>query len=124
MIGSGTSFLMVQGPSIESGQLYLARQILEKNGKKFLVAGMAAPLEIIGQLVDPEDEISDGYFTWCTWIEGDYEQVDKLVESTVDYPDLEFWIQIQDINITTAAGLAPDISFSRGVITGRNLAES
>ena len=107
-------------PTREAGEDFLSRQVLANGGKRFLTSGGTDSSDIIGALDSLDDESSEKDFYWNIMLQGEYSQIEKLVALSADYPELEFWIQIWDFDNPTPAGLAPDLSFSKGIITKRN----
>ena len=123
MSGFGRSFLSVKSPSLEAGESFLSRHILEAEGKKIFTLEGFEPSQILGEVDSLEDNCKKSDFEWNITFQGDFGRIEQLVELSAEYPDLEFWIQIWDFENPTPADLFPDFNFSRGVVTERNLGD-
>ena len=107
-------------PTRAAGEDFLSRQIFDKGGKQFLTSGGTDSSNVIGELDSLDDESSEDDFYWNIMLQGDYDRIEKLIALSADYPELEFWVQLWDFDNLTPAGLAPDLSFSKGLVTKRN----
>lgn len=114
---------MVMSPTRLAGEDFLSRQIFDMGGKKYLTSGGTGSSSIIGEVDYLDDESKENDFYWNITLQGDYDRIEKLVALSAEYPELEFWIQIWESDTLTPAGLAPDLSFSKGIITKRNLGD-
>lgn len=119
----GTSFLNVMGSSRESGEQFLSRHIFPNGSKSVLTCGGVERSNVLGEVEFIDDNSKETNFDLNITFVGDFDRIDRLVELSVNYPDLEFWIQIWDFENLTPAGLCPDFNFRRGVITERNLGD-
>lgn len=124
MSGTGTSNLFIYSPTRELGEEFLTSQILEVNGKKYLTSGSSDESQIIGEIENLDDDSKANDFQWSITYEGEFARVDRLVNLSQDYPQLEFWVQIWDFDNLTPAEVFPDITFCKGVVTGRNIGDA
>jgi hypothetical protein len=110
-------------PSRGAGESFLSRHILEADGKKIITLESFEPSTILGEVDSLDDNCRERVFEWNITFQGDFGRTEQLVALSAEYPELEFWIQIWDLENPTPADLFPDFNFSRGVITERNLGD-
>ena len=124
MSGTGTSNLFIYSPSRELGENFLSSQIFEENGKEYLTLGGTDASRIIGEIDYLDDDSKANDFQWSITYQGEFARVEQLVDLSQDYPQLEFWVQIWDFDNLTPGEVFPDITFSKGVVTGRNIGDT
>jgi hypothetical protein len=117
------SYFQVNGKPRKDVSDFIEHHILvAPQGLKVFAAQAGNPDSSIGT-VDYVDDDSDGEFgAWSVTLNTSFESVETLVAMSAEYPSLNFWLQLADVEDKdlTPKGFAPDFSFEAGRITSTN----